>query len=453
MVTDQLQSLNPLDGRYRSKSTRLVPFFSEDALIRYRIKVECAYLIALSTAAVAPTISPSLEKRLQTLHEAPTASQQVKDFEAKTHHDVKAVEYFIAENLQGEGVSLIPFIHFGLTSEDTNNLAYRLMLKDAVTAVLNPELRLLLRRLAELADTYKDLAMVARTHGQPAIPTTLGKEIAVFLVRLLEQCKRLDEARLYGKCNGAVGGYQAASFALPNVDWLDFSEQFVTNLGLAFRPLTTQSNYPEDLTAIFSIFQQINSILIDLSQDFWRYISDDWLLQKGKTKYVGSSTMPQKVNPIEFENAEGNLGLANAVFEFFSRKLPISRLQRDLSDSTVMRNLGTAFGYSLVAYSSLLKGLEKIEPNQAKIVQDLESNYAILTEAWQTKARALGTADAYETVAKKVRGKMLTQADWKTLSSGDPSLQQLTPRSYLGYSTKLAVQIVMQTKRYLETAK
>ncbi len=450
MVDDQLFKLCPLDGRYHSKISDLIPFFSEDALIRYRIKIEVQYLLALEKIGITKKINPSLKKQLCSLDQQKDAPNQVKIFENQTHHDVKAVEYFIADFLKPLDAKLIPFIHFGLTSEDVNNLAYRLMIKDGLNLVIKPAIHELLKKLADLSLKHKQLVILARTHGQPALPTTLGKEIAVFLNRILEQLELLEKTNLAGKCNGAVGGYHALNFVLPKINWIKFSTEFVESLGLKHRITTTQSNYPEDILRVFSVFLMINAILIDFSQDFWRYISDDWLVQKGKDGYVGSSTMPQKINPIEFENAEGNLGLANTFFDFFSRKLPISRLQRDLSDSTVMRNIGLSFGYSLVAYKSLERGLEKLEPNYFLLNQLINNNYAILTEAWQTKARLNGQLDAYETVAKKVRGKKITKKEWQDLTSFDPQLQKLSPKRYLGYSSKEATLIAKKTFKYLK---
>lgn len=450
MVDDHLMNLSPLDGRYRKKVSSLQNYFSEDALIRYRILIECRYLIVLSDFRVIRKLNQKEISLLSTLWQRKDGSTIVKDFEQQTHHDVKAVEYYIASILKKNSSDLLSFIHFGLTSEDTNNLAYRLMMRDAFQRVLQPSLHQLLTRLVKLADLHKSLPMLARTHGQRAIPTTLGKELAVYIARLVEQLEILDSVSIRGKCNGAVGTYAAMTFALPAIDWMKLSRSFVESLDLEHRPLTTQSNYPDDFLRLFSSLQLINSIIIDLNQDMWRYISDDWLSQKGKSRFVGSSTMPQKINPIEFENSEGNLGMANALFEFFNRKLPISRLQRDLSDSTVMRNIGCAFGYCLLGYASLQEGLSKIEPNINQISADLTQDYAILSEAWQTQARTTGNSKAYEEVARATRGIKIDDMTWKALTKTDSRLCALTPENYLGAAVKLTKDTIRTANYYLK---
>jgi adenylosuccinate lyase len=296
--------------------------------------------------------------------------------------------------------------------------------------------------------------MLARTHGQPAVPTTLGKEILVFGIRLMTQIERLEKLQFQAKFNGAVGGYQAQVFALPSVDWLALNKELVTSLGFEFSELTTQVSFNEDLVELFTILHQVNSIFIDFNQDIWRYISDDWLVQSTKKDQVGSSTMPQKVNPIDFENSEGNLELANALFELFARKLPVSRLQRDLSNSTIMRNIGSAFGYSLLAYTSLHRGLGKISANEVVISQSLNKNYNILAEAWQTLARANGDNQAYEKLAMLSKNTALSKEKWQQLTANiDSRLSNLTPETYLGLSVFLTKKYLKKINQYLKISR
>lgn len=455
MDTSALNSLSPLDGRYFEKTKILRDYFSEGALISYRIRIEVLYLIALSDVKIIRSLKPKEKKFLLSLLPATCyLLQKIKDFESTTHHDVKAVEYFLREQLETTSLKdLIPFIHFGLTSEDVNNLAYRLMVKSAHEQVLLPIFYNVLSTLAEFSSSSSAIPLLARTHGQPAISTTLGKELSVFLARLLTQVKKMGEIKLTGKLNGAVGSYHSFAFASPKTDWLKFSELFTKNLGLTPNFYTTQINPPDDLIDLFHTYHHLNSILIDLNQDLWRYISDDWLIQK-KEANVGSSTMPQKINPIEFENSEGNLIMANGLFETFSRKLPISRLQRDLSDSTVMRNIGVAFGHCLLAYQSLLKGLATISPNTEKIYTDLNANWNILSEPLQIYFRSIGNPEAYEQVATKMKGKVISQKDWQELTKGlNPKIQKLTPSTYLGYSIRLTKKVAIEVNTYLNKHK
>lgn len=451
MDESSLNALSPLDGRYAPITAPLRDYFSEAALIRFRLEIEIKYLIALSQAhVIRPLTKPENNLFVRAVREPPLL--QIKAIENRTRHDVKAVEYYLRGRFQTTTLKdLIPYIHFGLTSEDINNLSYRLMVYQAQNKILIPQLVSVIRVLSSIISLSAGLPLLARTHGQPAIPTTLGKEIANFALRLLDQIRRLDKFKFRGKFNGAVGGYHAHIIAYPKINWPKFSHEFVTKLG--FEPLayTTQINPNDDLIELIQIYHHLNSILIGLCQDVWRYISDDWLVQTGKLNDVGSSTMPQKINPIEFENAEGNLTLANGLFETFTRKFPISRLQRDLSDSTVMRNLGVAWGHCLVAYHSLDRGLKTLAPNSAQIQSDLNANYAILGEALQTVMRKKGQADAYELIAKKFKTKSLIQKDWQKLVKNlAPELIRLTPSTYLGYSIELALKANRQLNHYLK---
>jgi adenylosuccinate lyase len=443
MTDDALFSLSPLDGRYAQITAPLRDYFSEAALIKSRLQIEIKYLIALSDIGVIRKITEPEHQFLNRIVRSADLRtlQKIKQIEFRTHHDVKAIEYYLREIFQPTTLKdLIPFIHFATTSEDVNNLAYALMVKSAHDQILLPQLKSIISDLGSMISNYAALPMLARTHGQPAIPTTLGKEIAVFGDRLLSQ---LEIKPIFtGKLNGAVGNYQAHLVAYPKIDWPKFATKFIRSLGLTPNSCTTQINPPDNLIQLFQHYHLINSISIGLCQDLWRYISDDWLIQKGKVNDVGSSTMPQKINPIEFENAEGNLTLANGLFETFIRKLPISRLQRDLSDSTVNRNFGVAFGHCLVAYHSLSRGLKTLAPNPVKITTDLNANYAILGEALQTVLRHQGQSDAYESVAKAFKQKVITQSEWQKLVKPlAPELINLTPSTYLGLSTQIAINV------------
>lgn len=453
MDFNSLEATSPIDGRYLRHSKVLSQFFSESALIFNRIKIEVLYLIKLSEFQVIRDISKKEKDFLHSLYQ-PTieSAQRVKEIEKETHHDVKAIEYFLKENFQKSSLEdLIPFIHFGVTSDDINNLSYRIMTQQALEQILKPKLIELLKTLNGLSQEYKDLAMLARTHGQAAIPTTLGKEISVFSFRLLGQIKRLDDFQLTGKLNGAVGGYHSFTFALPQFDWPELSKSLVSELGLKWQLNTTQINSADDLVELFSIFHLINSILIGLDQDMWRYISDDYLVQKNKKDKVGSSTMPQKINPIEFENSEGNLTLANGFYETLSRKLPISRLQRDLSDSTVLRNLGTTFAFNLIGINSLIRGLNTIKANQAQISKSLTNNWNILAEALNVKLRAKNQPDSYELAAKKMKNKQIDQSQWQAITAPlDDQLAKLTPKTYLGLSQEITQETIDLINNYLE---
>src|SRR3989344_2335333 len=443
----QLASINPLDGRYRNRIEELSKFVSEYALIKTRIEVEIKYLLALSEHKIIRPISKKEKEVLLSLVEKfdLKSAQKVKEIEKETRHDVKACERFLREFIKKTSMKdLVEMIHFGLTSEDINNISYRLILKRAVNKVLIPALQEINSSLRNTADKYKNLPMLARTHGQAAVPTTLGKEIAVYINRLKTQITKLTTSKLSGKLNGAVGNYNALELTYSKVNWIRFSQKFVLSFGFVPNLITTQISPYDDVSEFFQIFQRINNILIDLDQDVWRYISDGWFAQNVKKGEVGSSTMPQKVNPIDFENSEGNLGMANSILEFMSRKLMISRLQRDLSDSTVIRNIGTALGFSLVGYKSMITGLSRIRPNEEKISEDLDKDWSILTEAAQTILRKNGVKDSYYSILKNTRGRIFKEEDWLSLVNSLPIkrddkklLLKLTPGSYLGLSEKL----------------
>ncbi len=452
-TTQSLFNLSSTDGRYSSKTAPLAKIFSEAALISNRITIEVEYLLLLSKYKIVRKLSPKEQKLLRSFCLLDTKQLlRVKTIEQETHHDVKAVEYFLREKISNTSlVDLSSFIHFGVTSEDINNLAYRLMIKKALKEVIIPELISTLINLNQLAETYKDQPMLARTHGQAAIPTTFGKEIAVFISRINPLIKKVNYHQLVGKFNGAVGGYQALALAYPNKDWLKITQELVESFGLKHLALSTQINPQDDLINLFQTLQHLNLILIGLNQDIWHYISDDWLVQLGKKNRVGSSTMPQKVNPIEFENSEGNLKLANGFIEVFINNFPISRLQRDLSDSTIQRNIGTCFAHCLLGYQSISEGLKKIKVNKKKVEADLLSNWNILSEALQTIARKNGDKLAYEKVAKLSKQKKFGKNEWLQLvKEVDPSLELITPLNYLGLSTLLTEKVVIQTHQLIK---
>ena len=402
MSTHSLQAVSPIDGRYASKTNSLIPFFSEEALIKYRVQVEIEYFIALvelklpQLASFDTSLFPELRK-LYTNFSTKDA-QRIKDIEMVTNHDVKAVEYFIKEEFDVLKLKEYKeFIHFGLTSQDINNTAVPLSLKNAMNDVYVPQLLELKNKLASLASDWADIPMLARTHGQPASPTRLGKEINVFVVRIEEQFDLLDNLKSAAKFGGATGNFNAHKVAYPTTDWKTFAENFVQDkLGLHHSFPTTQIEHYDHMAALFDCLKRINNILIDLDRDIWTYVSMDYFKQKIKEGEVGSSAMPHKVNPIDFENSEGNLGIANALFEHLSAKLPISRLQRDLTDSTVLRNIGVPFGHTLIAFQSTLKGLNKLLLNKNKFAEDLENNWAVVAEAIQTILRREGYPNAYE---------------------------------------------------------
>ena len=402
MSLNQLNAISPIDGRYRNKIEKLQDFFSEEALIKYRVLVEIEYFIALCEVPLPQLkgVDSSKFEALRDIYKSFTTenAQAIKDIEKVTNHDVKAVEYFIKEQFDALGLSEFKeFIHFGLTSQDINNTAIPLSIKDAMNEAYVPEYLNVLKELKRLAEEWKDIPMLARTHGQPASPTRLGKEIEVFAVRLEEQFNLLNDIPSAAKFGGATGNFNAHKVAYPTIDWKTFGGTFVQEkLGLYHSFPTTQIEHYDHMAALFDCLKRINTIIIDLDRDIWTYVSMDYFKQKIKAGEVGSSAMPHKVNPIDFENSEGNLGIANAIFEHLSAKLPISRLQRDLTDSTVLRNVGVPFGHTLIGFGSTLKGLGKLLLNQAKFETDLENNWAVVAEAIQTILRREGYPNPYE---------------------------------------------------------
>jgi adenylosuccinate lyase len=457
MDPTSLTALSPLDGRYHNKVAALRDYFSEFALIRCRVLVEIEWLKALSReAAIAevPPFSPATVAQLGAVATdfSETDGAAVKAIEARTNHDVKAVEYFLREKLAGnpEIAKVAEFIHFACTSEDINNLCHALTLKNARDEVMVPALDRIIEKLAALAHELADTAMLARTHGQPASPTTLGKEMANVAWRLNRARERMNGVRLLGKINGAVGNYNAHLAAYPNFDWEKFARAFVEKLGLEFNPYTIQIEPHDAVAELFDAFARVNTILIDLDRDAWGYISLGYFRQKLKAGEIGSSTMPHKVNPIDFENSEGNLGIANALLRHMSEKLPVSRWQRDLTDSTVLRNMGVAFGHTLLAYDSCLKGLEKLEANRERLAADLDDNWEVLAEPIQTVMRRYGITGGYERLKDLTRGKEgITRETLHALIRSvaaipEPEKQRLlamTPASYIGKAAELAKKI------------
>ena len=402
MKLTKLNAISPIDGRYRNKVANLADYFSEEALIKYRVRVEIEYFIALCEIPLPQLVDfdTSLFNELRKIYIDFTSldAQKVKDIEKITNHDVKAVEYFIKEKFDRLNLQKFKeFIHFGLTSQDINNTAIPLSVKEAMNDIYIPNYLEVLEKLQELVIEWKDISMLARTHGQPASPTRLGKEIDVFVVRLREQFKFLDSITYAAKFGGATGNFNAHKVAYKNIDWKKFGNTFVKEkLGLYHSFPTTQIEHYDHLAALFDALKRINTIILDLDRDFWTYVSMDYFKQKIKAGEVGSSAMPHKVNPIDFENSEGNLGIANSIFEHFSAKLPISRLQRDLTDSTVLRNIGVPFGHTIIAFTSTLKGLNKLLLNKDKFAQDLENNWAVVAEAIQTILRREAYPNPYE---------------------------------------------------------
>ena len=410
MSLDLLTAISPVDGRYREKTASLADYFSEYALIRYRVRVEVEYFIALCEIPLPQlaSVNPATFARLRDIYLRFDEKQarRVKDIEAITNHDVKAVEYFLKEEFDAIGglEAYKEFIHFGLTSQDINNTAVPLLLKEALQNVYYPQVEALIAQLQTYAEQWRDVPMLAKTHGQPASPTRLGKEIKVFAYRLEEQLALLKACKTTAKFGGATGNYNAHNVAYPTVDWRKFGDDFVkAKLGLVREQLTTQISNYDHLAAAFDAMRRINTIIIDLDRDFWLYISMEYFKQQIKAGEVGSSAMPHKVNPIDFENSEGNLGIANALFQFLSEKLPVSRLQRDLTDSTVLRNIGVPLGHTLIAVQSTLKGLRKLILNEEKLSEDLAETWAVVAEAIQTILRREGYPRPYEALKALTR--------------------------------------------------
>ena len=409
MLLTALNAISPIDGRYRSKTKILSSFFSEEALIKYRVWVEIEYFISLCELPLPQlkSFNPSLFEELRSIynHFSNEDALQIKEIENKTNHDVKAVEYFIKKEFDKlEIQNFKEFIHFGLTSQDINNTAIPLSIKNAIESIYLPKLEKIIDTLISMVNEYKNIPLLARTHGQPASPTRLGKEINVFVKRINTQKNILVKQPFGAKFSGATGNFNAHHVAYPEIDWKTFGKRFVENkLGLNYSFPTTQIEHYDSFAALCDSMKRINTILIDFNRDIWQYISMDYFKQKINKDEVGSSAMPHKVNPIDFENSEGNLGMANAIFDFFGTKLPISRLQRDLTDSTVLRNIGVPFGHTLIAFESILNGLSKIVVNTTKIEDDLNSNWTVIAEAIQTILRKEGYPNPYEALKELTR--------------------------------------------------
>ena len=446
MELTALTAVSPIDGRYGARTATLRSVFSEFGLIKRRVLVEVRWLQQLAQLAAVtevPALSEQSSAALDTIARdfSEADAQRIKAIEATTNHDVKAVEYFIKERFAGnaELESIAEFVHFACTSEDINNLSHALMLRDGMQDVLLPTMQRLLLALSELAVAHADTPMLSRTHGQTASPTTMGKEIANVVARLRRQLAQLEAAGYLGKINGAVGNYNAHLSAYPEVDWQANAEAFVTGLGLGWNAYTTQIEPHDYMAELFDAMARFNTVLIDLDRDLWGYISLGYFRQRTVAGEVGSSTMPHKVNPIDFENSEGNLGLANAVFQHLASKLPISRWQRDLTDSTVLRNMGVGFGYSLIAYEASLKGIGKLQLNEARLAEDLEQSWEVLAEPIQTVMRRYGIEKPYEKLKELTRGQDMSRETLQTFiatleipAAAKESLLALTPAGYTG---------------------
>ncbi len=452
MPLSALSALSPLDGRYATKTDALRPILSEAGFMHHRVKVEIAWLQALSAAGLAeiPPFSANatalLDKLAADFSEAD--AERIKAIEAVTNHDVKAVEYWLKEQVKDvpELIAASEFIHFACTSEDINNTSHGMMLKAARDQVMLPNLQAVIDRLTAIAHENAALPMLSRTHGQPASPTTLGKEIANVVARLRRAQQRIASVEILGKMNGAVGNYNAHLSAYPEIDWGNFSRNVIEQrLGLTFNPYTIQIEPHDYMAELFDAFARANTVLLDLNRDLWGYISLGYFKQRLKAGEIGSSTMPHKVNPIDFENSEGNLGLANAMLKHMAEKLPISRWQRDLTDSTVLRNIGVAFGYTLLAYDSCLRGLNKLEVNPQRLAEDLDATWEVLAEPVQTVMRRYGIENPYEQLKELTRGKGISKDALRdfitTLAIPQEAktwLLQMTPSNYIGIAEKLA---------------
>ena len=470
-----LHLISPLDGRYAETTAPLRDYFSEFAFLRDRVRVELNFLLALSKTDLVRTLTESestqIESTISNFSDAD--AELILEHERKTRHDVKAIEYFIqnkfmdsASSLANDGSThyrayelpdsksmeaLIPWIHFGLTSEDTNSLGQAIALKESRDKVILPSIESLISNLSELALRYKSVPMLARTHGQFAVPTTLGKEFAVFIARLKKTRDETASHKFEAKLTGAVGNFNALQSAAPNIDWISFSKDFVSSFGLEPNLFTTQILPYDNWVRYFDLVRLTNSILIDFAQDIWRYISDGYLRQAVVAGEVGSSTMPQKVNPIDFENAEGNLGVANSLFMHYAQKLTVSRLQRDLSDSTVRRTFGTALGHSLIGWTNFQRGLKRIAPDEDRLIAELNTHWEVVSEGAQTILRAAGKSGAYESLKEQTRGRVLTEAGYKTwcdlIDVDDATrekLRALSPESYIGLAVELTDRAVKE---------
>lgn len=455
MELKALTAVSPVDGRYRSKAQILSNYFSEYALIKYRIRVEIEYFIALCELPLPQLagIDPSIFEELRDIYRRFTVedADRVKEIEAVTNHDVKAVEYYIKERISssqrlssvcGDSIATAKeFIHFGLTSQDINNTSFPMMLKDCIDEVYVPAVETLIEKLNDYAEEWKNIPMLAKTHGQPASPTRLGKEIMVFVYRLEEQMRFLKDTPMTAKFGGATGNFNAHNVAFPNIDWKKFADSFISEkLGLEREQFTTQISNYDHLAAVFDAMRRVNTIIIDLDRDFWMYISMEYFKQRIKQGEVGSSAMPHKVNPIDFENSEGNMGMANAILAFIAQKLPVSRLQRDLTDSTVIRNIGVPMAHTIIAIESTKKGLGKLILNETKIDSDLENNWAVVAEAIQTVLRREAYPNPYETLKQLTRtNETITQQSIQNFINNlnvseniKQELLQITPQTYTG---------------------
>lgn len=454
-----LNALSPLDGRYSSTVSLLTEYFSELALNKFRIQAELEYILFFIEKILEKGISNQQREQVLeivtnfNLHEA----EKLKQLEQETKHDVKAIEYYLRDKFTEISFPFSEYIHFGLTSEDINSIAYGLALKNGLQKVVFPSIESVISQLTKMADEYKSIPMLARTHGQPAVPTTVGKELVYFAQRLHSQFTQLKQHPIEAKITGAVGNFNALQLSYPNVDWTKESDVFIQSLGFQPNHFTTQIVPSESYLQVFQKLELINSIIIDLNQDMWRYISDGYFIQNVQKNEVGSSTMPQKVNPIDFENSEGNLGLANSLLHFFIQKLPISRLQRDLSDSTVKRNFGSALGYCLIGYKLCLRGLEKVSPNSTLLESELNNHWEVVTEGVQTLLRLTGDEQAYEKLKDFSRGKKVTKEKLKDFINSlkiDHSVKEkllaLSPLNYLGLSihlTEVAVKEINESSK------
>ncbi len=451
MELNALTAISPVDGRYGSRTTELRDIFSEFGLIKFRVTVEVRWLQQMATIAgiaEVPALSDSANALLNSIVDnfSLTDAERVKEIERTTNHDVKAVEYLLKEKVAGnaELAAISEFIHFACTSEDINNLSHGLMLTTARDQVLLPLMDQLLASIKALAVQYKTIPMMARTHGQPASPTTLGKEMANVYIRLQRQRNQVAAIEMLGKFNGAVGNYNAHLSAYPSLDWHQISEQFVTSLGLTWNPFTTQIEPHDYIAELFDAVARFNTILIDFDRDVWGYIALGHFKQRTIAGEIGSSTMPHKVNPIDFENSEGNLGVANAIFQHLASKLPVSRWQRDLTDSTVLRNLGVGFGYTLIAYHATLKGISKLEVNEVNLLTELDQNWELLAEPVQTVMRRYGIEKPYEKLKELTRGKRISPEDLAVFidnlalpDAAKAELKQLRPDNYIGAAIAL----------------
>ena len=447
-----LTAISPVDGRYGARLGELREIFSEYGLIKYRVQVEVAWLKMLASHKGIPEVPKLSDEAIAHLNQlvdnfTVEMAERVKEIERTTNHDVKAVEYFIKEHLSQhpELDKIKEFVHFACTSEDINNLSYALMLKEAREKVLVPRMDELVDTLADMAEAMADIPMLSRTHGQPASPTTVGKEFANVAYRLARQAKQLRDVQIMGKINGATGNYNAHLSAYPEINWYEVSEQFVRSLGLAWNPYTIQIEPHDWMAEFFHVLMRYNTILIDFDRDIWGYIALNFFKQKTVAGEIGSSTMPHKVNPIDFENSEGNLGLANALFDHLAQKLPISRWQRDLTDSTVLRNLGVGVAHTVIALQATMKGLSKLEVNEERLAADLDDNWEVLAEPIQTVMRRYGIPEPYEKLKALTRGRRVSQEIMQGFVDGlelpdeaKQRLREMTPASYIGNAAQQA---------------